>query len=948
VSGYQSFAVIGNANTTYYTIVHQTASEWEVGIGTYTSAGTLLSRDTVLSSSNGGSLVNFSAGTKFVFCDYPAGRAVYLDTATNVTIPGLTLSGGTANGVLYLNGSKVATSGTALVFDGTNLGIGTASPGSKLDVSGEIRIYPSSSPAILRFGVSATEKGKLSVDTSSNMAFETAGTERMRLDSSGRLLVGQTGALNNGTIDVLGTGRQAIVARVTDNVNSLFQGFNSSVVATFQVDGSGNGYFAGNLGIGTSSPGAKLDVVTGTARWRITNDGSGNIVNEVLDSTGAAYRDYKLYGLNLISYTSGVERMRLDSSGNLGIGTSTPTGIIEMATNASSDAYLTSYNSSSAGTSAAYTVRRARGTAASPSAVLSGDALGGLFSRGYKATAFSGNVGVIRFEAAENWTDIANGTNITFAATPIGATSRTEYMRLDSSGNLGIGTSSPASKLHVSNTAAATRITITDDVAAGRSGYIESNFSDALVIGTTSGVRGIRFSPDNTPRMLLDTLGNLGINNTSPSSIGKLVIQVDGTTTPTNGSNVGPSSVNLYAAGNGGSTNCTIGIFGWQAGNAGIGSGIGFTRESTNDWGTQIRFYTHPTTTTNIGDITERARITSGGYLGIGGIPVAPLHILTPTKSLSLASPASGGGGASYILMGNNDSGGTAGPSIIASSNRIIQFGVGNSFSSDSGGTFTEYARITAAGELLVGRTGTDGFTSASTYISKGLSVDWGEDRYIGMPYVTGSEYFNGMLLDASERETNIQAKASDGTSKITFSTGSTPSERARFNATGAFVFAGGTTTADGIGITFPATQSASSNANTLDDYEEGTWTPTILFGGANTSATYTFQVGTYTKIGNVVYYQAYVQESTASTSSGSLTVGGLPFTSRNTSNLYMVGAAALDNAAVNIDQPVTQMLNNATEVRIASGTNTNNWNILDQTVRGASFRVYISGFYYT
>jgi hypothetical protein len=156
-----------------------------------------------------------------------------------------------------------------------------------------------------------------------------------------------------------------------------------------------------------------------------------------------------------------------------------------------------------------------------------------------------------------------------------------------------------------------------------------------------------------------------------------------------------------------------------------------------------------------------------------------------------------------------------------------------------------------------------------------------------------------------------------------------------------------GATSQSGTGITFPATQSASSNANTLDDYEEGTWTPTILFGGANTSATYTFQVGTYTKIGNVVYYQAYVQESTASTSSGALTVGGLPFTSRNTSNLYMVGAAALDNAAVNIDQPVTQMLNNATEVRIASGTNTNNWNTLDQTVRGATFRVYVSGFYY-
>ncbi len=76
VSGYQSFSAIGNTNSTYYTIAGQGTSEWEVGIGTYTSSGTTLSRDTVLASSNSGSLVNFSAGTKDVFCDYPAGRAV--------------------------------------------------------------------------------------------------------------------------------------------------------------------------------------------------------------------------------------------------------------------------------------------------------------------------------------------------------------------------------------------------------------------------------------------------------------------------------------------------------------------------------------------------------------------------------------------------------------------------------------------------------------------------------------------------------------------------------------------------------------------------------------------------------------------------------------------------------------------------------------------------------
>ncbi len=73
VSGFQSFSAIGNGNTTYYAIVG--ATEWELGVGTYTSSGTTLSRDTVFSSSNSGNLVNFSAGSKNVFCTYPSETA---------------------------------------------------------------------------------------------------------------------------------------------------------------------------------------------------------------------------------------------------------------------------------------------------------------------------------------------------------------------------------------------------------------------------------------------------------------------------------------------------------------------------------------------------------------------------------------------------------------------------------------------------------------------------------------------------------------------------------------------------------------------------------------------------------------------------------------------------------------------------------------------------------
>ena len=96
-TGYQSFGVIGNSNTTYYTIAGQTTSEWEVGIGTYTAAGTLLSRTTVLSNSAGTqpTALAFSAGTKDVFVTYPAGEAVTQDDPA--TLLSKTLSGAVLN-----------------------------------------------------------------------------------------------------------------------------------------------------------------------------------------------------------------------------------------------------------------------------------------------------------------------------------------------------------------------------------------------------------------------------------------------------------------------------------------------------------------------------------------------------------------------------------------------------------------------------------------------------------------------------------------------------------------------------------------------------------------------------------------------------------------------------------------------------------------------------------
>jgi hypothetical protein len=92
----------------------------------------------------------------------------------------------------------------------------------------------------------------------------------------------------------------------------------------------------------------------------------------------------------------------------------------------------------------------------------------------------------------------------------------------------------------------------------------------------------------------------------------------------------------------------------------------------------------------------------------------------------------------------------------------------------------------------------------------------------------------------------------------------------------------GATPSTSGAGITFPATQSASTNANTLDDYEEGTWTPIIGGSGGQSGQSYSGQEGHYTKVGRVVTVTFRVVLSAKGTITNDPMIGGLPFTSQN------------------------------------------------------------------
>ena len=337
VTGFETFAAgIGNSNTVYYCIAHQDQAEFEVGLGTLDGDSSDLARTTIISSSNSDSAVDFSAGTKDVFCTVPASKMVFEDANDSINIASLKntslvvgrdadndIDFATDNNIIFRAAGAdqvvlkdgvlepvtdddiaLGTSGTKrftnLFLSGAVTAGGAATIGGNLNISGVFEIDVASGDPTIIFDTQSADKFHIAVDDSDsdNFVIKSGGTvgsgNGLKLDSSGNLTVtadvtvGDDLTVEGGVVDVKNTGAQSQVRFYCESSNAHYAA----------IQAPAHSAFSGNT---TLTLPAVTDTIAGIAATQtLTNksiDSDNNTITNIVNAdikSSAAIADSKL------------------------------------------------------------------------------------------------------------------------------------------------------------------------------------------------------------------------------------------------------------------------------------------------------------------------------------------------------------------------------------------------------------------------------------------------------------------------------------------------------------------------------------------------------------------------------------------------------------------------------------------------------------------------------